>query len=244
MAHDVAIFYLCLSRDFKASLGPKVLISTAYPAMWPFTPSTPSAPVTERNAQASSSTLPPQHPVPAGSADQCPVDHTTRSAWLAANNAAPHPLAPEAPANAEASSSRPGLLSRLSNERVISSIPRSSSSPNQPSPEPSLPANSNGTTYSSNDGGHQDENGKWVYPSEQQFFNAMMRKNHKPQARDMRTIVPIHNAVNEKAWEQVLMWEAGLGADRCGGPRLVSFVGRPKDRTPKAWIMTALGFVT
>jgi cytochrome c heme-lyase len=69
----------------------------------------------------------------------------------------------------------------------------------------------------------------------------MMRKNHNPQARDMRTIVPIHNAVNEKAWEQVLMWEAGMGADRCGGPRLVSFVGRPKDRTPKAWLMTALG---
>jgi cytochrome c heme-lyase len=209
--------------------------------MWPFTNN--ETLVQPTNAEASSSKLPPQHPGVTGSADQCPVDHTTRSAWLAANSSSPNPLTsgsnPEA--NAEASSSRPGLLSRLSNERVISSIPRSSSSPNQGSPEPALPHKPSGTTYSSNDGGHEDENGKWVYPSEQQFFNAMMRKNHKPQARDMRTIVPIHNAVNEKAWEQVLMWEAGLGADRCGGPRLVSFVGRPKDRTPKAWIMTALG---
>jgi len=212
--------------------------------MWPFTS---SGTTTQPNAEASSSKLPPQHPGVTGSADQCPVDHTTRSAWLAANSSTPHPMAPESSSkvsvnvNAEASSSRPGLLSRLSNERVISSIPRASSSPEQGSPEPALPHKPSGTTYSSNDGGHQDENGKWVYPSEQQFFNAMMRKNHKPQARDMRTIVPIHNAVNEKAWEQVLMWEAGLGADRCGGPRLVSFVGRPKDRTPKAWIMTALG---
>jgi cytochrome c heme-lyase len=57
----------------------------------------------------------------------------------------------------------------------------------------------------------------------------------------MRTIVPIHNAVNEKAWEEVLMWEAGMGGDRCGGLRLISFVGRPKDRTPKAWVKTMFG---
>jgi cytochrome c heme-lyase len=212
--------------------------------MWPFTSASSSIGV---NAEASSSklpsSLPAEHPATNGSADQCPVDHTTRSAWLAANNSAPHPLAPETPPSSALSqgASRPGLLSRLSNDRVISSIPRASSSPDQPSPEPSLPHKANKPSYTSQDGGHEDVNGKWVYPSEQQFFNAMMRKNHNPQARDMRTIVPIHNAVNEKAWEQVLMWEAGMGADRCGGPRLVSFVGRPKERTPKAWIMTALG---
>jgi len=33
-----------------------------------------------------------------------------------------------------------------------------------------------------------------------------------------------------------------MGGERCGGPRLVSFVGRPRDRTPKAWVMTALGY--
>lgn len=228
--------------------------------MWPFTSSTePVASSSTPTASTSSTTRPsaaaPPSPHPVGtgngSADQCPVDHTTRSAWLAANEGStPHPFS--APVDIEtqpqASGSKPsqqqtGLLSRLSNERVISSIPRASTSPSQPSPEPSIPfkSNSGKPAYSSNDGGHTDEHGKWVYPSEQQFFNAMLRKNHKPQSRDMRTIVPIHNAVNEKAWEQVLMWEAGLGADRCGGPRLVSFVGRPKDRTPKAWLMTALG---
>lgn len=71
----------------------------------------------------------------------------------------------------------------------------------------------------------------------------MARKNHDPQANDMRVIVPIHNAVNERAWGEVLKWERGRGGEGCGGVRLVSFKGRPKDRTPKAWMKTLLGSV-
>ena len=81
----------------------------------------------------------------------------------------------------------------------------------------------------------------WVYPSEAQFFAAMARKNHNPQASDMRTIVPIHNAVNERAWSEVLKWEAGRGGDKCGGVKLVNFKGRPNDMSPKARLMTFLG---
>src|SRR5579863_7065794 len=40
----------------------------------------------------------------------------------------------------------------------------------------------------------------WVYPSEAQFYAAMVRKNHDPRAPDMKVVVPIHNAVNERAW--------------------------------------------
>ncbi|CAG8706280.1 3438_t:CDS:1, partial [Cetraspora pellucida] len=47
----------------------------------------------------------------------------------------------------------------------------------------------------------------WIYPSEQMFFNAMKRKDWNPQEEDMRVIVPIHNAVNEKAWKEILEWE-------------------------------------
>lgn len=57
----------------------------------------------------------------------------------------------------------------------------------------------------------------------------------------MRTVVPIHNAVNERTWEEVLAWEAGMGGENCGGIRLISFAGRPKDLTPKAWIKTLAG---
>ncbi|KAF8558480.1 cytochrome c and c1 heme-lyase [Imleria badia] len=83
---------------------------------------------------------------------------------------------------------------------------------------------------------------KWVYPSEAQFFAAMARKNHNPQATDMKTIVPIHNAVNERAWSEVLKWETGRGGDKCGGVKLVNFKGRPNDMSPKARLMTFLGY--
>lgn len=91
-----------------------------------------------------------------------------------------------------------------------------------------------------------DEGGRWVYPSEQQFYSALLRKHHGgtgsashpqsfsdygeqsstavevkddghavtnghvvkvPEKRDMRVVVPIHNAVNEQTWSRVLEWE-------------------------------------
>ncbi|KAF5391792.1 hypothetical protein D9757_001762 [Collybiopsis confluens] len=83
---------------------------------------------------------------------------------------------------------------------------------------------------------------KWVYPSEAQFFAAMARKNHNPQASDMKTIVPIHNAVNERAWFEVMKWEAGKGGDSCGGVKLVNFKGRPNDKSPRARWKMLLGY--
>ncbi|KAF4615492.1 hypothetical protein D9613_002902 [Agrocybe pediades] len=83
---------------------------------------------------------------------------------------------------------------------------------------------------------------KWVYPSEQQFFAAMARKNHNPQAADMKTIIPIHNAVNERAWSEILKWEAGQGGEACGGVKLVNFKGRPNDKSPKARWNMLLGY--
>lgn len=83
----------------------------------------------------------------------------------------------------------------------------------------------------------------WVYPSQAQFYAAMARKNHDPKASDMPVLVPIHNAVNERAWSELLKWEHGMGGDKCGGVKLVSFKGRPKDRTIRAWFNVLLGYV-
>jgi len=83
-----------------------------------------------------------------------------------------------------------------------------------------------------------------VYPSEAQFYAAMTRKNHDPKAPDMRVVVPIHNAVNERAWSHIQQWEADRGGEHCGGIRLVSFKGRPGDPSPKAKILTLLGCVS
>ncbi|KAF7295279.1 Cytochrome c heme lyase [Mycena indigotica] len=84
--------------------------------------------------------------------------------------------------------------------------------------------------------------GNWVYPSEAQFFAAMARKNHNPQSGDMKTIVPIHNAVNERAWAEVMQWEAGRGGDACGGIRLVNFRGKPGEPSIRARFKTLLGY--
>ncbi|KAF8312744.1 cytochrome c/c1 heme-lyase [Cantharellus anzutake] len=70
----------------------------------------------------------------------------------------------------------------------------------------------------------------------------MARKNHNPQPSDMRVLVPIHNAVNERAWSELMWWEKGQGGEKCGGVKLVSFKGRPQDRTIRAWFNIMLGY--
>ena len=57
------------------------------------------------------------------------------------------------------------------------------------------------------------ETDKWVYPSEQMFFNAMIRKGWKfkdedLKGEDMKHIITIHNKNNEDAWQEILKWEA------------------------------------
>ncbi len=54
---------------------------------------------------------------------------------------------------------------------------------------------------------------KWEYPSEQMFWNAMLRKGWRWEddaikQNDMSNIIKIHNANNEMAWQEVLKWEA------------------------------------
>jgi cytochrome c heme-lyase len=46
------------------------------------------------------------------------------------------------------------------------------------------------------------------------FFDAMRRKNWDPKEVDMKTVVPIHNAVNERAWSQILDWEKDTGSSK------------------------------
>lgn len=86
----------------------------------------------------------------------------------------------------------------------------------------------------------------WVYPSQQMFWNAMLRKGWQwkkddLQPNDMDNIIKIHNANNEQAWQEVLKWEA-LHAKECGNPRLKSFGGKAKDFSPRARIRNWLGY--
>ncbi|KAK6098484.1 Cytochrome c1 heme lyase [Batrachochytrium dendrobatidis] len=88
-------------------------------------------------------------------------------------------------------------------------------------------------------GSHSGSN--WIYPSEQMFFNAMRRKSWDAKEDDMKVIVPIHNAVNERCWKQILEWES-LHSSTCSQPKLLKFQGRPKDYSPKARFRQLLGY--
>ena len=132
----------------------------------------------------------------------------------------------------------------LDESRVVSSIPRTAvpgpSSCPVPPTSPSTPSNHEQET------GADPASGNWIYPSEKMFFDAMKRKGFDAaSAADMKTVVPIHNAVNERAWAEILRWEAPYcaAADAtCGGPRLHSFAGLSGRMTPRARINTLLGY--
>ncbi|XP_077134431.1 holocytochrome c-type synthase isoform X2 [Ranitomeya variabilis] len=87
----------------------------------------------------------------------------------------------------------------------------------------------------------------WVYPSEQMFWNAMLRKGWKwkdddLKPEDMNNIIKIHNKNNEQAWSEILKWEA-LHAKECPcGPTLVRFGGKAKEFSPRARIRSWMGY--
>jgi cytochrome c heme-lyase len=157
------------------------------------------------------------------SAAKCPVDHASPSAKVWTGLAEkPGPLLPSSesspPAPTPSSHAGPTRYAYLSTLRETSSIPRTA-------------------------------NEKWVYPSEAQFYAAMLRKRalhdssdnptshaeastalngqsqpsssspeiapecphasgvKKPNPFDMQVVVPIHNAVNERTWIEILKWE-------------------------------------
>jgi len=112
----------------------------------------------------------------------------------------------------------PSQQSALSTVRAVSSIPKA----DQISPPKHQP---NGVD-------------RWVYPSEQQYFNAMKRKGHNPSESEVPVILAIHNIVNEQGWSQIKEWEYLSGNT---APRLVRFCGRPKDLSPKALMLSFMG---
>ena len=145
--------------------------------------------------------------------NSCPIDHTTRSTWSK--------ILPHSSDTLSAESLSPPSTTTTTNNAIP--VQESLSTSRELS---SIP---------------RSDKGNWIYPSEAQFFAAMARKNHDPRAPDMKVVVPIHNAVNERAWSHIKEWEAGRGGEHCGGIRLVSFKGRPGEPSPKARILTILG---
>ena len=107
-----------------------------------------------------------------------------------------------------------------------------------------------------------DVQGNWEYPSPQQMYNAMLRKGYDDTPEDaVESMVAVHNFLNEGAWTEIEGWEArfgrglGYGWQACKNgeeafmqgawarekPRLMRFMGRPGDMTPKARMLSVLG---
>lgn len=214
-------------------------------------------------------------PTPSANSSPCPVDHKTRELWLQqhreqASNASHLPVpnldASQMSRNTSAKCHRP-----LSNNREVSSIPRAFEADSQQTSAAEatgtamkrLLASSSSASHSTppnaeSETGHDSTTGNWIYPSERQFFEALVRKNNVPastnSATDLATsvasIIPIHNAVNERAWSEILQWESSgptsdPGSKKCGGPRLYSFRGlgnEPQFLSPRARINGWLGY--
>ncbi|KAM0240010.1 hypothetical protein ACHAPO_002990 [Fusarium lateritium] len=200
--------------------------------------------------------------------DACPVDHKTRDAWLAqareaeaAKAAAAAAKCPvdhtaqqqpkswtqtftsylwSSPASSSTPAHNPTSNNGLDTDRVVSTIPRTtgdaSACPVDHEKEPVRPKNHEMETG-------MDPSGNWVYPSEKMFFEAMKRKGYDARVADMKTVVPIHNAVNERAWKEIKEWEAPyLEGTTCGGPKLESFANKMDRMTPTARIKTMIGY--
>ena len=247
---------------------------------------------------------------------ECPIDPQTRNIWLQQARQQPQPSAPsrtDTPSKAsastfatvpseECSSDRvdqsttnpqispalpPHLHRPLSHERVVSSIPRAAPDTHTQSPPSNPYANSE-----TNAPNHQS--GNWIYPSEAQFFHAVLRK-HSPEAilppdtvppnqprpsnatrktppnpeadlaSTIPTIIPIHNAVNERAWSLIKDWEETFNPAPsptpkpsppsnqpspkriCTGPQLLSFRGlgaSTSTMTPRAHWNSLRGYTT
>ncbi|KAF2843170.1 cytochrome C1 heme lyase [Patellaria atrata CBS 101060] len=113
---------------------------------------------------------------------------------------------------------------------------------------------------------------KWEYPSPQQMYNAMLRKGYTDTPQDaVESMVAVHNFLNEGAWAEIVEWERRFGRGLAHGwaecrrgeegsrsgadittdwtdaeieqPKLLRFMGRPGEMTPKASVLQMLGKV-
>lgn len=82
----------------------------------------------------------------------------------------------------------------------------------------------------------------WLFPSPQMVFNALNRKGKADDVTedDMESFVYAHNAMNERTWSSVMLWEQ-LHRNECGAPTLLKFQGKPDDLSPLAWLRQTFG---
>lgn len=149
------------------------------------------------------------------------------------------PDLPQAPT----SSSQRGALSL---ERTFSTIPRSRSNSDAsagkggagacPVKHDTLDSKGKGKAAAEQ---QEEDTETWVYPSPQQFYNALARKGKEAPEESIDMMVHIHNFLNERAWQEVTRWEDRRSPNE--RIELAKFEGRPQDLSPKARFHLFLG---
>ncbi|KAF2085023.1 cytochrome c and c1 heme-lyase [Saccharata proteae CBS 121410] len=192
-------------------------------------------------------------PVPSA----CPVKHDATAAAPPPPKPSACPVKHDQP-GAQQSTPSGGLLDKLN---PLNYMPASISQERAANQTLDLPTEREPSTIPKGDG-----SGNWEYPSPQQMYNAMLRKGYTDTPQDaVESMVAVHNFLNEGAWAEILEWERRFGQGILNGwrlsrrgeeeseagamigtewtdknsppPRLVRFMGRPGDMTPKARMM-------
>jgi len=155
---------------------------------------TPNDPHTTLHSNPHSS----NKPFSTSSKSTCPVEH---------DNINPRnfmPILSQTPA--------PDQSVSLSTHREVSFIPKTPLGNTTTTTPP--PPNTSSSSSSSSHPIQEDESIKedktWVYPSPQQFFNAVKRKNPNDEIKpeDVPAAVWIHNRLNDECWKEIMKWES------------------------------------
>jgi cytochrome c heme-lyase len=154
--------------------------------------------------------------------DKCPVDHNSRAKWMEISqsqtnqkteqNASDSSEIKKCPVDHHSAETKKIFTTPIKRPEVDTSsnshlnpdnLMYSADAVQHPHPDQKIPLSQDREVSSI----PRADQGNWIYPSEQMFFNAMKRKDWSPREGDMGVVVPIHNAVNEMAWYKILEWE-------------------------------------
>jgi cytochrome c heme-lyase len=146
------------------------------------------------------------------SASSCPVVKEDAAVPASLEEAANHAQTP-----------LPDQTWPLRTDRQVSSIPRGD-----------VPLGATGPHHQPTAVATTTQTPRWVYPSEQQLYNAMRRKGWQNIPEDsISAVLHIHNNINEGTWKKVQDWEGSEAT-----LKLAKFQGRPGTFTPKAFLLT------
>jgi len=241
------------TQQYPISISPK---TTRRRAMG----NTASTPASGSNAPPS---MPPDHPNLASAASPPPGCPMHKDESESSTNVLSDPLNPlnniPALSQSRTSAQQQNILSL---ERTVSTIPRSRSNSDLTKAAGACPVvhdaasgkdNGNGKGKRKDTAAPRDAVAiatetaeaegadNWVYPSPQQFYNALARKGKEAPEESIDMMVHIHNFLNERAWQEVARWEDKRSPNE--RIELARFEGRPSDLSPKARLHLFLGKV-